>query len=178
MTASHQGTVSTHAHHVIVSGAGPVGLTLAIEPARRDVDFLLIDKAPHPFAGSRGKGIQPRTLEVFEDLGVLDRMVAAGGRYPPQRVYTEDGPVDRHIMEHQDPVPAEPYRTPLMLPQFRTESLLRDGRGAERGTRDAARLVRGGAPAERRVRARAVPRSWTAAATCATRTLCHPATGS
>ncbi|MET8144347.1 FAD-dependent oxidoreductase [Sphaerisporangium sp. NPDC005288] len=126
MTASHHGAVSTRAHHVIVSGAGPVGLTLAIELARRDVDFVLIDKAPHSFAGSRGKGIQPRTLEVFEDLGVLDRMVAAGGRYPPQRVHTEDGPVDRHIMEHQDPVPAEPYRTPLMLPQFRTESLLRD----------------------------------------------------
>lgn len=111
---------------VIISGAGPAGLTLAIELARRDVDFVLIDKASHPLIGSRGKGIQPRTLEVFEDLGVLDRMVAAGGEYPLQRVYTEDGPVDRRVMEHQDPAPAEPYRNALMLPQFRTESVLRD----------------------------------------------------
>ncbi|GIH19307.1 FAD-dependent oxidoreductase [Rugosimonospora africana] len=111
---------------VIISGAGPAGLTLAIELARRDVDFLLIDKAPGPFIGSRGKGIQPRTLEIFEDLGVLDRMVAGGGEYPAQRVYTDDGPVDRHVMERQDPSPAEPYRNPLMLPQFRTESVLRD----------------------------------------------------
>jgi 2-polyprenyl-6-methoxyphenol hydroxylase-like FAD-dependent oxidoreductase len=111
---------------VIISGAGPAGLTLAIELARRDVDFLLIDKAPRPFPGSRGKGIQPRTLEVFEDLGVVDRMVAAGGEFPVQRIYTEAGAVDRRVMEHQEPTPAEPYRNPLLLPQFRTESLLRD----------------------------------------------------
>jgi 2-polyprenyl-6-methoxyphenol hydroxylase-like FAD-dependent oxidoreductase len=111
---------------VIISGAGPAGLTLAIELARRNVDFLLIDKAPQPFAGSRGKAIQPRTLEVFEDLGVLDKMVAAGGEFPVQRVHAADGVVDRRIMEHQEPTPAEPYRNPLMLPQFQTETILRD----------------------------------------------------
>jgi glycine/D-amino acid oxidase-like deaminating enzyme len=46
---------------LIISGAGAAGLTLAIDLARRQVPFLLIDKAPHPFVGSRGKGIQPRT---------------------------------------------------------------------------------------------------------------------
>ncbi|WP_431933524.1 FAD-dependent oxidoreductase [Nonomuraea jabiensis] len=111
---------------VIICGAGPTGLVLAIELARRGVDFLLVDKAARPFAGSRGKGIQLRTLEVFEDLGVLDRMVAAGGPYPPQRLYAEDGPIDRRIMEHQEPTPAEPYRDGLMLPQFRTETILRE----------------------------------------------------
>jgi 2-polyprenyl-6-methoxyphenol hydroxylase-like FAD-dependent oxidoreductase len=34
------------------------------------------------FPGSRGKGIQPRTMEVFDDLGVLDAIRAAGGPYP------------------------------------------------------------------------------------------------
>ncbi|MFC9633538.1 FAD-dependent monooxygenase [Streptomyces mirabilis] len=70
---------------VIICGTGAAGLTLAIDLARRNVGFLLIDKAAHPFIGSRGKGIQPRSQEVFEDLGVIDRIVASGGEYPVQR---------------------------------------------------------------------------------------------
>ena len=54
---------------VLICGAGAAGLTLAIELARRGIAFRIIDKSPEPFGGSRGKGIQPRTLEVFEDLG-------------------------------------------------------------------------------------------------------------
>jgi 2-polyprenyl-6-methoxyphenol hydroxylase-like FAD-dependent oxidoreductase len=76
---------------VLIAGAGAAGLTLAIDLARRNVAFRLIDKLPSPFGGSRGKGIQPRSQEVFEDLGVIDRLVAVGGTYPPQREYREDG---------------------------------------------------------------------------------------
>ena len=53
---------------VLIVGAGPTGLTLAIDLARRGVRLRLIDQAAAPFAGSRGKGLQPRSLEVFEDL--------------------------------------------------------------------------------------------------------------
>ena len=56
---------------VLICGAGAAGLTLAVELARRGAAFRLIDAAAQPFAGSRGKGIQPRSLEVFEDLGVV-----------------------------------------------------------------------------------------------------------
>ena len=71
---------------VLISGAGAAGLVLAIDLARRGIAFRLIDKAPAPFAGSRGKGMQPRSLEVFEDLGVLDRILALGAEpYPPIR---------------------------------------------------------------------------------------------
>ncbi|MEV7808369.1 FAD-dependent oxidoreductase [Microbispora sp. NPDC088329] len=110
---------------VIICGSGAAGETLAIELARRGVSFLLIDKAPHPFAGSRGKGIQPRTQEVFEDLGVIDKIVASGGEYPPQRVYTGDGPVDT-TMRMAGPTPDEPYRMALLVPQFLTERRLRE----------------------------------------------------
>ncbi|TDV56400.1 FAD-dependent oxidoreductase [Actinophytocola oryzae] len=111
---------------VLVSGAGAAGLTLGIDLARRGVPFVLVDKAAHPFAGSRGKGIQPRSQEVFEDLGVIDRIVAAGGEYPPQRYYTEDGTVDRPTVELSAPTPAEPFMIPLLVPQFLTERVLRD----------------------------------------------------
>ena len=120
---------------VLICGAGAAGLTLAIELARRGVAFRLIDAASEPFRGSRGKGIQPRSLEVFEDLGVVDRLVAAGGAYPPQRVHRADGSFeDLPFQEIGEPTPREPYHIPLMLPQFMTEGMLRE-RLAELGER-------------------------------------------
>lgn len=112
---------------VLICGAGASGLTLAIELARRGVRFALIEKLPSPFPGSRGKGIQPRTQEVFEDLGVLDRAMAAGGIYPTIRKYSADGShVDQAVTTVADPTPAEPYPLPLMVPQFKTEAIMRE----------------------------------------------------
>jgi 2-polyprenyl-6-methoxyphenol hydroxylase-like FAD-dependent oxidoreductase len=112
---------------VLICGAGAAGLTLAIDLARRGVSLRLIDKLPAPFAGSRGKGIQPRTLEVFEDLGVVDRLAAVGGPYPTQRLHKADGTtVDTQEIAVAPPTAEEPYRAPLMVPQFRTEAVLRE----------------------------------------------------
>ncbi|WP_437933005.1 FAD-dependent oxidoreductase [Sorangium sp. So ce341] len=118
-------------HHfstdVLIVGAGAAGLTLAIELARRGVAFRLIDRLDGPFPGSRGKGIQPRSQEVFEDLGILDRVVAAGGMYPPPREYRDDGGYEEsQIMEPQAPTPGEPYLLPLLVPQFLTEAAMRE----------------------------------------------------
>ncbi|RFB95455.1 2-polyprenyl-6-methoxyphenol hydroxylase [Rhizobium leguminosarum bv. trifolii] len=112
---------------VLISGAGAAGLTLAIELARRGVSFRLIEKLNDPFRGSRGKGIQPRTQEVFEDLGILDRIVALGGLYPRQREYSDDGSfTESDAVLREDPTPAEPYHLPLMVPQFLTEAAMRE----------------------------------------------------
>jgi 2-polyprenyl-6-methoxyphenol hydroxylase-like FAD-dependent oxidoreductase len=112
---------------VLICGAGAAGLTLAIDLARRGVSFRLIDKTDDPFRGSRGKGIQPRTQEIFEDLGIIDRIVAVGGPYPPQRAYREDGSyTEAGVIEHPESTPAEPYQIPLMVPQFLTERVMRE----------------------------------------------------
>ena len=112
---------------VLICGAGAAGLTLAIDLARRGIAFRLIDKMAQPFHGSRGKGIQPRTLEVFEDLGMVDRMAALGGPYPPQRIHAEDGShVDTQSVESRAAIAAEPYGAPLLLPQFLTEQIMRE----------------------------------------------------
>lgn len=111
---------------VLICGAGAAGLTLAIELARRNISFRLIERLETPFHGSRGKGIQPRTQEIFEDLGVLDKLVAAGGMYPRQRTYRDDGSfTDADMGEIIQPTPAEPYHLALMVPQFVTERILR-----------------------------------------------------
>jgi 2-polyprenyl-6-methoxyphenol hydroxylase-like FAD-dependent oxidoreductase len=115
------------AAHVLICGAGAAGLTLAVDLARRGVSFRLIDKMDGPFGGSRGKGIQPRTQEIFEDLDIIDRIVAVGGPYPPQREYRQDGGfIESDVMEHQDPTPTEPYHITLMVPQFLTERVMRE----------------------------------------------------
>lgn len=120
-------TAATVQVDVLICGAGAAGLTLAIDLARRGLSFRLIEKMAAPFHGSRGKGIQPRTQEVFEDLGILDRIVAAGGNYPPERRYASDGShVDTAVIEHRSPTPSEPYPTPLMVPQFLTEGVMRE----------------------------------------------------
>ncbi|OWV75356.1 2-polyprenyl-6-methoxyphenol hydroxylase [Rhizobium sp. R339] len=112
---------------VLISGAGAAGLTMAIELARRGISFRLIEKLDDPFRGSRGKGIQPRTQEVFEDLGILDRIVALGGLYPRQREYSDDGSfTESDAVLREEPTPAEPYHLPLMVPQFLTEAAMRE----------------------------------------------------
>ena len=119
---------------VLLVGAGPTGLTLAIDLAHRSVRVRLIDQAAAPFEGSRGKGLQPRSLEVFEDLGVLDGLAARGGPYPPSRIYRGDGHVDVAMMEGRPKTGAVPYGAPLMLAQNLTEAFLRQ-RLAEFGVR-------------------------------------------
>src|SRR3954468_11651153 len=112
---------------VLICGAGAAGLTLAIELARRGVPFRLIEKMDDAFRGSRGKGIQPRTQEIFEDLGILDRLVAAGGLYPMPREYRPDGSFsEKAPFEPSEPSAAEPFHIPLMVPQFLTERVMRE----------------------------------------------------
>jgi 2-polyprenyl-6-methoxyphenol hydroxylase-like FAD-dependent oxidoreductase len=63
---------------VLVVGAGPTGLTVANELARHGVPPRVIDRAPVPSTTSRALVVQPRTLEIFDDIGVIDQVVAAG----------------------------------------------------------------------------------------------------
>jgi 2-polyprenyl-6-methoxyphenol hydroxylase-like FAD-dependent oxidoreductase len=112
---------------VLICGAGAAGLTLAIDLARRGIAFTLIEQNLQPFGGSRGKGLQPRTLEVFEDLGLLARLTAIGAPYPPIRQHHPDGTAqDAPFGDQPLPTPAEPYPGPLMVPQFLTEGAMRD----------------------------------------------------
>ncbi len=111
---------------VIVAGAGPTGLTLAIDLARRGVDVRIVDRADAPFQGSRGDGLQPRTLEVFDDLGVIDAVLAAGRELPVMRAYFAGAFVgERRMAEPVEPTPDVPYPNAWVLGQSDTEAILR-----------------------------------------------------
>ena len=116
---------------VLIAGAGFAGLVLACDLARRGVDFRLIEANPTPpdqRAGSRGKGIQPRTLEIYDDLGVIDAVHAAGGPYSPAMAWDgprQLGPAKFHRIEVREPTPDVPYPSMWMLPQPRALDILR-----------------------------------------------------
>ncbi len=111
---------------VLIAGAGPTGLTLAIELARRGIDVRIVDKAERFAGGSRGDGLQPRTLEVFEDLGVLDEVFAAGIGAPLMRVYEGETVVwEDRMPKLEPPRPDRPYPNLWFVPQWRTEGILR-----------------------------------------------------
>jgi 2-polyprenyl-6-methoxyphenol hydroxylase-like FAD-dependent oxidoreductase len=113
--------------NVLIAGAGPTGLTLGIELARRGIAVRVVDTATEFFNGSRGDGLQPRTLEVFEDLGVLDEVLRQGQASPLLKIHIGGRLVDeRRMGELVDPTPDVPYPNGWMLSQSRTEQILRD----------------------------------------------------
>ncbi|WP_221347778.1 FAD-dependent oxidoreductase [Streptomyces beigongshangae] len=120
-------TESTESTDVLVVGAGPTGLALALDLARHGVRALVVEQAAALFPGSRGKGIQPRTLEVFDDLGVLDAIRAGGGRYPVGMIWRDGRRQGEHRMSDEtEPTEAEPYAGDAwMVPQWRTQEILR-----------------------------------------------------
>jgi 2-polyprenyl-6-methoxyphenol hydroxylase-like FAD-dependent oxidoreductase len=106
---------------VLISGAGPTGLTLACELARLGVPHRIIEAAFGPQPGSRGKGIQPRTLEVFEDMGIVEHVLAHGRIGMPMRVVTSDG---KETVETA-PTEPRPYPASLITPSGGSRETLR-----------------------------------------------------
>jgi 2-polyprenyl-6-methoxyphenol hydroxylase-like FAD-dependent oxidoreductase len=120
---------------VLIVGAGPTGLTLACELAVRGVGFRIVDRADRFFGGSRTDGIQPRTMEVFADIGILDPILAGGDLGMVMRAYKGDEVIwEGQMSEPSQPSPSVPYPNVWFVPQFRTEEILR-ARLAESGAR-------------------------------------------
>ncbi|MFG2603681.1 FAD-dependent monooxygenase [Streptomyces sp. NPDC048514] len=110
---------------VLIVGAGPTGLTLGIDLARRGVDALVVERTGGLFPGSRGKGIQPRTQEVFDDLGVLEAIRAAGGPYPARMIWKDgERAGEEPMFERVAADEGAPYTEPLMVAQWRTQEVL------------------------------------------------------
>ncbi|MET0605342.1 MAG: FAD-dependent oxidoreductase [Beijerinckiaceae bacterium] len=76
------------AHHsVVIVGAGPVGLSLAIDLAQRGRNVVLLDDSDRIGGGSRAICFARRTLEIFDRLGVGDRMIEKGVTWEKGKVF-------------------------------------------------------------------------------------------
>src|ERR1700682_2879237 len=75
---------------VLIVGAGPVGLTLAIDLGKRGIRCTLIEKNDAPLGYPTMERCNPRTMEIFRRLGLAEAVRAAG--YPP------DWPMDTYLL--------------------------------------------------------------------------------
>ncbi len=111
---------------VLVVGAGPTGTALAIDLARRGISVRLIDKEPHAFEGSRAKGVQPRTLEVFDDLGVIDEILDQGGDYPKLGIRLGPLTIPWRMIAAGKRGADTPYPDTWLIPQNSTTRILHE----------------------------------------------------
>lgn len=118
---------------VLVVGAGPTGAALAIDLVRRGLKIRIIERQPAAFSGSRAKGLQPRSLEVLEDLGALPQVLAAGADYPLLGIHLGFLTVPWRMIKRSKPTEDRPYPNTWLLPQFRTDAILH-ARLADLGT--------------------------------------------
>ena len=120
---------------VLIVGAGPTGLTLACEAARRGLSCRLIEAATEPNPWSRALGVQARTLELLAQMGLADEAVARGHKAHGARIHGAGRERAHLTLDKLD----SPFPFILILPQNETEALLADGArrqgvGIERGT--------------------------------------------
>ena len=76
---------------ILIAGAGPTGLVLALGLARRGVPFRIIDAAAGPVEHSRAMAVHARTLEFYRQFGFADEMVAQGVRSGAMHMRTAAG---------------------------------------------------------------------------------------
>jgi 2-polyprenyl-6-methoxyphenol hydroxylase-like FAD-dependent oxidoreductase len=107
---------------VLIAGAGPTGLTAAIELARRDVEVKIVDKRAEGSGLSRAVGIMPRSLELLADSGVAERLLAEGIRMADFHIFLDGRKRLAFTTRRADPK----YDFLLALPQDRTEAIMRD----------------------------------------------------
>jgi 3-(3-hydroxy-phenyl)propionate hydroxylase len=110
-------------HPVVVVGAGPVGLSLAIDLAQRGRAVVLLDDADRIGEGSRAICFSKRALEVWDRLGVGSRMVDKGVIWQVGKVFLGD-----EMVYQFDLLPEAGHKMPafINLQQYYAEAYLVD----------------------------------------------------
>ncbi len=113
-------------HPIVIVGAGPSGLTLACDLAQRGVEAVLLDEDDTvgvKGASSRGICYAQKSLEIFERLGIYDRIVDKGVTWSVGKTYSKDVEVYRFNLKDDSCSKQPPF---VNLQQFYLEWFLVD----------------------------------------------------
>ncbi|WP_189555015.1 FAD-dependent monooxygenase, partial [Mesorhizobium sp. M1C.F.Ca.ET.204.01.1.1] len=108
---------------VLIAGAGPTGLTLALWLTRLGVPVRIFDKAAAPGETSRALAVQARTLEFHRQIGIVEDVLAAGVRLERLTLHTPAGVAARLPLSDFGRG-ISPYSFAFALPQDIHERLL------------------------------------------------------
>lgn len=110
---------------VLIVGAGPTGLALACQLIRYGIDFRIVDKKETTTPHSRAIGVQARTLEIYEQIGLANKLIALG--QPVEKVRMFAGGKMRGEAEFRSLGEGlSPYPFVLIVEQGLHEKLLHD----------------------------------------------------
>ncbi|UHG89781.1 FAD-dependent monooxygenase [Spirosoma oryzicola] len=108
---------------VLLVGAGPTGLSLACQFLRHGVDFILIDKGEGITPYSKAIGVQARTLEIYEQIGLAKSLIEKGNIAEKAQLL-EDGKVRGEVALATVGQGQSPYPFLLLVEQSQHEQLL------------------------------------------------------
>lgn len=80
---------TAHQTEVIIIGAGPTGLMLANQLNRFQIDFIILDSKSGPTVESRAIAITSRSLEIYQQLGLVDKVIAEGAKMTSFNIYSK-----------------------------------------------------------------------------------------
>jgi 2-polyprenyl-6-methoxyphenol hydroxylase-like FAD-dependent oxidoreductase len=110
---------------VLIVGAGPTGLALACQLIRYGIDFIVIDKNETTTPHSKAIGVQARTLEIYEQMGLAGPLIALGEPAEKAKMFA-GGKVRGEIDFGDLGKGMSPYPYVLFVEQGRHEALLYD----------------------------------------------------
>jgi len=111
---------------VLVVGAGPVGLVIACDLLRQNIEVRIIDEAPSSTVHSRAVIMWPRSLELLRRIGVSRELAASGKHIDAVSFYSGSRRLGAIEMSRLDDTP---YPFGLCTPQWRTEEVIRERLG-------------------------------------------------
>ena len=115
-----QPTINTD---VLVVGAGPTGLAIACQLIRYGIDFIVIDKKEGTTPFSKAIGVQARTLEIYEQIGLAESLIKEGAITKGVRML-EGGEVQAEVSLTSLGQGKSPYPFLLIVEQGKHEHLL------------------------------------------------------
>lgn len=108
---------------VLIAGAGPTGLVLALWLVRQGVKVRIVDRSEGPGTSSRAMAVQARTLELYRQLGLADEIVAGGLRNPAINLWVK-GERRARLSFRDAGRELTPFPFVLIYPQDRHERVL------------------------------------------------------